>query len=138
VSIRTLFLATLLAASALAQIPAFEVVSGKPLGPKDHFGPQLGCRGERFESARPLTEVLIWAFDVEPYQLIGIPDWAPRIMRDASGLYRVDAVASHPVTDSECKVMVQQLFKDRYRMIAHRESREIPNGPPCGFSSYRC
>ncbi len=41
-------------------------------------------------------------------------------------LYRIDAVASHPVTDAECKVMVQQLLKDRYKMIAHRELRETP------------
>ncbi len=125
---RTLFFAVLLAAGAMAQTPAFDVVSVKPLGPKDHFGPQLGCTGERFESARPLTEVLIWAFDVEPYQLIGIPDWDPRVFYSGAppGLYRIDAVASHPVTDAECKVMVQQLLKDRYKMVAHRESREIP------------
>jgi uncharacterized protein (TIGR03435 family) len=45
---------------------------------------------------------------------------------DASGLYRIDAVASHPVTDAEYKVMVQQLLKDKYKMIAHHEPRETP------------
>ena len=90
---KAVFFAALLVAGAMAQTPAFDVVSVKPLAPKDHFGPQLGCTGERFESARTLREVLIWAFDVKPYQLIGIPDWDPRIMRDASGLYRIDAVA---------------------------------------------
>jgi uncharacterized protein (TIGR03435 family) len=126
--VKTLLFAALLVASAMAQTPAFDVVSVKPLGPKDHFGPQLGCTGERFESARPLIEVLNWAFDVEPYQLIGIPDWDPRAFYPgiAPGLYRIDAIASHPVTDAECKVMVQQLLKDRYKMIAHRESRETP------------
>jgi uncharacterized protein (TIGR03435 family) len=123
---KTLFVAALLVAGAMAQTPAFEVVSVKPLAPKDHFGPQLGCTGERFESARTLREVLIWAFDVKPYQLIGIPDWDPRIMRDASGLYRIEAAAPHPVTDAECKQMVQQLLKDRYKMTAHRELRETP------------
>ncbi len=108
----------------MAQTPAFDVVSVKPLGPKDHVGPQLGCTGERFESALPLRNLLMWVFDVKPYQLIGIPDWDPRVVSDASGLYRIDAVASHPVTDAECKVMVQQLLKDRYRMLAHREPRE--------------
>ena len=68
----------------------------------------------------------MWVFDVKPYQLIGVPDWDPRVMYDASGLYRIDAVASRPVTDAECKVMVQQLLKDRYKMIAHREPRETP------------
>jgi uncharacterized protein (TIGR03435 family) len=121
---RTLFFAVLLAASAMAQTPAFDVVSVKPLGPKDHFGPQLGCTGERFESALPLRNLLTWVFDVKPDQLIGIPEWDPRVMRDASGLYRIDAVASHPVTDAECKVMVQQVLKDRYRMLARREPRE--------------
>ena len=108
-------------------VPSLDVVSVKPLGPKDHFGPQLGCTGERFESARPLIEVLIWVFDVEPYQLIGIPDWDPKFFYNGvSGLFRIDAVASHPVIDAECKVMVQQLLEDRYKMIAHRESRETP------------
>ena len=113
----------------MAEAPAFEVVSVKPLGPKDHFGPQLGCTGDRFESARPLAELLGWVFDVRPYeQLIGIPDWDPRIFISGTspGIYRIDAVASHPVTDAECKVMVQQLLTDRYKMIAHRELRETP------------
>jgi uncharacterized protein (TIGR03435 family) len=73
----TLFFAAVLMGDAIAQTPAFEVVSVKPLAPKDHFGPQLGCTGDRFESARPLREVLMWAFDVKPYQLIGVPDWEP-------------------------------------------------------------
>jgi uncharacterized protein (TIGR03435 family) len=106
----------------MGQTPAFEVVSVKPLGPKD----DSGLQGERFESARPLLELLIWVFDVKPYQLIRIPDWAPRVVSDASGLYRIDAVASHPVTDAEYKVMVQQLLKDKYKMIAHHEPRETP------------
>jgi uncharacterized protein (TIGR03435 family) len=104
---KTLFFAAVLVGSAMAQVPAFEIVSVKPLGPKDHFGPQLGCGGERFESARPLRELLMWVFDVKPYQLIGVPDWDPRVMRDASGHYRIDVVASGPVTDAQCKAMVQ-------------------------------
>jgi uncharacterized protein (TIGR03435 family) len=47
-------------------------------------------------------------------------------MYDTSGLYHIDAVASRPVTEAECKAMVQQLLKDRYKMVAHREARETP------------
>jgi bla regulator protein blaR1 len=122
---RPLIFAVLLAADAMAQTPAFEVVSVKPLGPKDHLG-QLGCTGERFESALPLRELLRWVFDVKSDQFLGIPDWDPRVMYDTSGLYRIDAVASRPVTEAECKAMVQQLLKDRYKMVAHREARETP------------
>jgi uncharacterized protein (TIGR03435 family) len=107
-----------------AQAPVFEVTSVRPRSPGDHFN-DFGCSPSgRFVSGGPLREVLLWAYTIKPYQLVGLPDWDPRIMYDEKGLYAIEAKASSPVTEDVCKLMVQMLLADRYKMVTHREQRE--------------
>jgi uncharacterized protein (TIGR03435 family) len=119
--------ATIAVVAALAQTPpAFEVASVKPRKNGDGFN-AFGCSPNgRFVSGGPLREVLLWAFAIKPYQLVGLPDWDPRMMRDTTGLYAIEGRASGPVTEDVCMFMVQSLLRDRFKMAVHHESREMP------------
>jgi uncharacterized protein (TIGR03435 family) len=46
-------------------------------------------------------------------------------MYDNTGLYAIEAKAAAPVTEEVCKLMVRRLLADRFKMVTHRESREI-------------
>jgi uncharacterized protein (TIGR03435 family) len=71
--------------------------------------------------------VILWAYDVKDYQLIGVPDWDPKgMISGPQGLYAIEAKASNPTSDDMCKHMVQALLKDRFKLATHAEAREIP------------
>ncbi len=79
-----------------------------------------------FVSHQPLKQILLLAFEIKPFQLAGVPDWDPAVMYDSKGLYSIEAKASGPVAEAQCKLMVQLLLADRYKMVTHRDQREIP------------
>jgi uncharacterized protein (TIGR03435 family) len=106
--------------------PAFEVASVRPRGAADHGPAMSSCSNGRFISLGPLRGLLLWAYDLKPYQLVGVPDWDPTVMFDNTGLYAIEAKASGPVTEDVCKLMAQTLMLDRFKMVVHRESREMP------------
>lgn len=106
--------------------PAFEVTSVRPRGAADHGPAVSSCSNGRFVSLGPLRGLLLWAYNLKPYQLVGVPDWDPTVMYDNTGLYAIEAKAAGPVTEDVCKLMAQTLMKDRFKMVAHRESREMP------------
>jgi hypothetical protein len=117
---RTLFFAALLVTGVVAQTPAFDVVSVKPLGLKNHIGPQLGCTGERFESAPTLTEVLIWFKD--RYKTI-----AHREPRETP-VYVLMVARTDREPDGHRGGDIERL-PGSFRLV---------DGPPGGFSSGRC
>ena len=42
------------------------------------------------------------------------------------GLYYIEAKAPAPITEDVCKLMVQALLADRFKMAVHKEAREMP------------
>lgn len=128
-SIKALLLIAVLLSPIHAQTPPpkFEVVSVKPLTNEYRGFLSYDCAPDgRFTNAGPLRSVLLWAYDIKGFQLVGVPSWDPTIMSDTTGLYRIEAKASGPVTQEVCKRMAQSLLEDRFKMVAHRESREMP------------
>jgi uncharacterized protein (TIGR03435 family) len=121
---RYVFLLTVAACCVLGQSPAFDVVSIKPNRNMQAGPHRIGCTGGRFMASGELvTYALQWAYGLEYFQLAGtLPPW----FADTHDTYDIEAQAAGPVSQSDCKRMLQTVFEDRFRLKFHRETREIP------------
>lgn len=116
--------------------PAFEVASVKPaesvrlsVAPVPRAQP-----GGRFRAdAAPVTSLLWFAYGVRHDLIVGGPDW---VRQD---LFEIGAKAETDASAAEIRLMVQSLLRDRFRLVAHKELREMsvqalvrtqPDGPP--------
>jgi uncharacterized protein (TIGR03435 family) len=119
----------LLAANVFGQRPVFEVVSIKPnqFIPPPH-GQRSCSTGGRFVSIdMPMKDSVMWAYDVKFFQISEVPDWFDSFQHT----YNIEAKAASSesaaqVSEEQCKRMVQALFEDRFRLKAHRETRQLP------------
>jgi uncharacterized protein (TIGR03435 family) len=116
----------LLAAAAGAQTvgPVFEVASVKVSAQSGGRysmtgGPGTSDPGRIAYTNVMLRAVLLTAFDVKNYQLAG-PDWLNTL--------RFDITARLPegTTKPQFQAMLRNLLADRFGMVTHRESRELP------------
>ena len=83
--------------------------------------------------AMSLIDLVGWAYDLKSWQIAGGPGWAG-IQRDRSRLD--DATARFDVaskaegdaarSDAEFRQMLQALLAERFHVVSHRESRELP------------
>lgn len=64
----------------------------------------------------PLSFLILWAFKINDYQLVGAPSWA-------SDRYDI-AAKPGGATDSERRQMFQNLLEDRFKFKSHGEKRE--------------
>jgi uncharacterized protein (TIGR03435 family) len=99
----------------------FEVVSIKPN--------KSGARsisinvpsGGRFVATNAdLFTLLLNAYQVQSFQIIGEPTWA------RSDRFDVTAKADREIQRDELRVMLRSLLADRFRLAAHLEKREMP------------
>jgi uncharacterized protein (TIGR03435 family) len=100
----------------------FEVASIKP---SDSFAvPRLSMSSGRYNVAGVrLAGIVSQALSVPPNRIIGLPDWS------FQERYTIAAKAPEgtPSTDSKAMfVMLANLLKDRFKMAAHTETREMP------------
>jgi uncharacterized protein (TIGR03435 family) len=128
--IRFVALALLLlcAASAQTQPLAFEAASVRPTGlhPSAPLflmrgGPGTPDPGQINYTNVPMRQLLIRAYGVKPYQVAGLP-WMDK---DSE---RFDIVAKVPVgtTAGQFNVMLQNLLAERFNMVVHHETRDLP------------
>jgi bla regulator protein blaR1 len=100
--------------------PAFEAASVKP-----HHDKGRRNRARSIEPGRitcldiTLRELILTAYGVKPYQISG-PDW---IQNNA---YDVVATAGKSVGVQEVKRMLGPLLAERFHLVFHRETRELP------------
>jgi uncharacterized protein (TIGR03435 family) len=132
----SIFVFPFLASAVLAQTikselpkPQFEVATVKP-NKTGESGASIGPRpGGRLNGTNQTARNLIRnAFNLQPYQMIGGPDWM-----DSD---RFDIVAKAADADLDEKGMLpgpqqymlrlQALLEDRFRMVTHWETRELP------------
>jgi uncharacterized protein (TIGR03435 family) len=119
--------------SPLAQTdrPIFDVTSVKPV-PTGIRNFQFGFQsGGRFVSNVPLQTVIAFAynlpFNVGP-RLTGGPDW----IRSQDARYEIEATGTFPDGQTEEarldreRLMVQALLADRFKLVIHREAKEMP------------
>ena len=121
---RHMFLLGVAASCVFGQLPAFDVVSIKPNRDMQAGPHRIGCSGARFMASGELvTYALQWAYGLQYFQLAGtLPTW----FADTHDTYDIEAKAVGPVSESDCKRMLQTVFEDRFRLKSHRETREIP------------
>jgi uncharacterized protein (TIGR03435 family) len=111
-----------------AQNLTFEVASVKPSPPPDpngrvFFGPPMGGPGTHDPgqitwSNAALRNVLMTAYDMQTYQVTA-PDWL------STARYDIVAKVPEGATKEQVAVMWQNLLKERFGMVVHRESKEF-------------
>jgi uncharacterized protein (TIGR03435 family) len=127
---RTLTTAAAFCAIALAQPPAaptFEVASIKPSTPqqagrmmmRQRGGPGTPDPSQYSVEGFPLSRVIQQAYGVQSYQISG-PSWI-----DSE---RYDIVAKVPpgTTKEQFQLMLQGLLAERFKLVAHKETKELP------------
>ena len=77
--------------------------------------PDGGIRAQHI----PARFLITIAFDLKGFQLIGAPDWL------ATTYYDVSAKPEGTATRAQTFAMLQQLLIDRFKLVYHREPREI-------------
>jgi uncharacterized protein (TIGR03435 family) len=104
--------------------PAFEVTSVKSnkLPPRERHV-EFGCSPEgRFVSlGTGLRSSLLWAYKIDYFQL----PTAPAGIDSPSAIFDVEGHAPGPVSEDECRQMVQALLADRFKLAIHWETRPI-------------
>ena len=111
-----------LAAALLSAQPQFEVASIKPNPPAGvSTGMVQFLPGGRLTAQQVLLRFFIQsAYDLRPFQILGAPDWI-----NSAG-YDVEAKAEGDARPDQMRLMMQKLLEDRFKMKAHRETREMP------------
>ncbi|MEO8098472.1 MAG: TIGR03435 family protein [Acidobacteriota bacterium] len=116
---------SLAAGVAFGQTRQFEVATIRPADPitaqsvqsgKLHVG--MNVRGNQVDIGyMTLRELAATAYDVKPLSIQG-PEWLTQ--------QRYDILALMPdgATNDDIPVMLQALLKDRFKMVAHKESKE--------------
>ena len=125
------------AKTPVQQRTEFEVASVKPLGSgKGGFiGWHVYPGGRVVISHSTLRMLIEFAFDVQPFQISGDPDWA----HDLQYRYEIEALPpansesskTNPSTpkaplNPEQREMLQSLLMDRFQLQFHRETRQGP------------
>ena len=128
--LRAVSTAVLLCAAAPAQTPGsptFEVASVKPAAPQEMGRMMVGMRGgpgtpdptQVTFTNMSLTGLLTVAHGVREYQ-VNAPAWM-----DSA---RFDIVAKIPAgaTKDDFKLMMQNLLAERFKLVTHKDSKEVP------------
>ena len=101
----------------------FEVVSIKPFDASGGATPRSGTRGTRYDfSGLPLWWLVAQAFraPLDRDRLVGLPEWID------TERYAIAGTIPDGVPVSALPVLMTNLLKDRFRMVAHTETREMP------------
>jgi uncharacterized protein (TIGR03435 family) len=101
--------------------PSFEVASIKPSNSADQrpfFKFEPGGRLSVLNV--PVKRLIELAYDINDYQISGGPGWM------GSDLFDITAKADGPVAFDRQPLMLQSLLDDRFHLVIHRETREMP------------
>jgi uncharacterized protein (TIGR03435 family) len=122
-----------LCASAIAQSPtpgaakpAFEVASVKPNNTAARGSSWSTQPGGRFTATNlTLAMIIRNAFELQESQLVGVPDWGSSERFDITA----KAEREFPTTNNKpslSQLMVQSLLEERFKLVSHRETRDLP------------
>jgi len=113
---------------AQPQVTAAPEFNAASIKPKNSGGCLGGGCGVRFlpgmVSSFPggtSTRDIIWAaYNLSPYQLSGGPGWLD------SDMFDLEAKAETPTDENGLRLMLQTLLSQRFKLVAHHETREVP------------
>jgi uncharacterized protein (TIGR03435 family) len=118
--------------TAVAQLPSFEVATIKPAmsgiaGFVTSPGGRMKC------GVCTLDMLMMFAFDVQIYQIADEPDWGHHdrfaieaVPPDGSETSKLNPAHPTPLLTDEQRAMIQSLLIDRFHLKFHRESRTGP------------
>ena len=111
-----------------AAAPAFEVASVK-----SNKSGEMGARiqrqpGGRFNAINmPLRDLIMFSYQVRPFQIEGAPDWiGPArydIVAKAESEFPLTGPGGPPPPDM---LMLRTLLADRFKLVVHFETKEVP------------
>lgn len=102
--------------------PSFEVATIKPNNSGDG-GKGFGIRGRSFNTFNTsLTDLIVFAYDVQRKQIIDGPDWIDKDKFDITGVPDAEGAPS----SRQWKTMVQKLLADRFQFKFHHDKKEMP------------
>src|SRR5262249_21548010 len=84
-------------------------------------GPIRVQPGGRFvATSNPLEQLIEFAYDITPVQLVGVPDWG------AKDRFDIMATAGQDAPDAEVRLMLQSLLVDRFQLALRQDPGERP------------
>src|SRR5687768_4382124 len=125
-------LAAMCAAATLAaqtpELPKFEVASVRinKTGTMNRlFRPQPGGR---FDTTNVrLRDLVMFAYQVRPFQVEGGPDWVDSVGFDIVAKAETDVAPPIPGgPPSPINLMIRSLLADRFKLVVHNETKDSP------------
>ena len=102
--------------------PSFEVATIKPSDPKQPgWGINVNRSGMFTTRNTTLSDIIKFAFDMHPKQVIGAPTWFDTYKFDISA--KPDAPGIPSV--NQMKIMMQKLLQERFSLTFHKEKKEL-------------
>jgi len=119
-------------ARAPERLPSFEVASVKENRSGDTRAPMRTFPGGRFEATNVLLRFLIAEAFMDPQpvhlssRILGGPEWIGSTRYDIIAKASSDFQMSPDGPPRELLLMLQSLLQDRFKVTAHRETRDLP------------
>jgi uncharacterized protein (TIGR03435 family) len=107
-------------------LPSFEVAAvkqNKSGQPFIRFGMQPG--GRFTADNVPLRELIRFAFQIQPFQMEGLPNWADERF-DITAKAESDIPPTPPGQTGPIQYMMRSLLAERFGLVYHNESKEMP------------
>lgn len=106
-----------------AEASSFEVASVKPVNPPagPHVVSLVINHGRLNIEAAELRQIVGLAYGVQRIRVLGGPGWA-----DSDQFDIVAKAESADATRDEIRSMLQTLLAERFKLVVHRETKEIP------------
>ena len=119
--------ALLAATSLLAQSYAFEAASVKPAKPDNPPGQGVSrAPGGRFTAVNaPLRFLILYAYQIQGYQLIGAPDWIANERFDIVAKMDGDPPSIVTAGPDPMRLATRTLLADRFGLVIRHETREL-------------
>src|SRR4029453_16097450 len=97
--------------------PAFEVTSVKRNRSGDGFISANLAPGRPTFTNMPVRQLIVRAYGVQPYQVLGGPSWTTGDRFDITA-----KAADEASTPAQMNLMLQSLLADRFKLKVHKES----------------
>ncbi len=110
--------------------PKFEVTSVKKSGPTPPQGIfRVGMQpGGRFAvTMMPVGALITMAYGIQRFQLVGGPSWINSDRFDINAIAEdVPIQPTPPGTPNRMQLLLRSLLKERFALVVHNETRELP------------
>ena len=75
----------------------------------------------------PVSQLIQQAYQVQNFQIVGLPDWAGTNRYDVEGRFDPSApLVGFTTPPQRMSAMMRSMLRDRFGLVAHTETREMP------------